>query len=68
VLGILERHGVKRRNQPLTAEQCETAIQLYQQGRSLARIGREFGKAHTVVRDVLIRAGMPRHGPHERLH
>ena len=64
VLSILERHGVSRRNQPLTSEQCDEAIHLYLRGWSLAKVGRHFGREHTVIRDVLRRAGVPRRGVH----
>jgi len=60
VLGILERHGVSRRNQPLTAEQCSEAIELYLAGWSMAKVGRHYGRAHTVIRDLLKRKGITR--------
>jgi hypothetical protein len=50
VLGILENHGVARRGQPLTPEQCEEAIERYLAGWSMAKVGRHFGRAHTVIR------------------
>jgi hypothetical protein len=67
VLRLLESAGVPRRHQPLTPEQCTEAIQLYQKGWSLARIGRHFGRENTVIRDVLKRAGIPRRDSHGRV-
>lgn len=61
VLGILESHRVeRRRNKGLTAKQAEEAIRLYQEGWSLVRVGQRFGRQHTIILDVLKRAGVPR--------
>jgi hypothetical protein len=60
VLGILENHGASRRNQPLTPEQCDEAIELYLAGWSMAKVGRHFSRAHTVIRDLLKRQNITR--------
>jgi len=59
-LGILEHHGVSRRNQPLTPEQCDEAVELYLAGWSIAKVGRRYGRAHTVIRDLLRRRNVTR--------
>lgn len=63
---ILHDLAIPLRRQSMTAAEQAEAIQLYQQGWSLARLGRHFGRAHTVVRDVLERAGIPRRDSHGR--
>jgi hypothetical protein len=60
VLKILEDHGVSRRNQPLADDEREEAIQLYLAGWSMAKVGRHYGRAHTVIRDMLRRHGVQR--------
>lgn len=65
VLQILEHGGVSRRNQPLMPDQRTEAIQLYLSGWSMAKVGRHYGRAHTVIRDLLRRHGeqrQPRYG------
>jgi len=64
VLNILENHGVSRRNQPLTPDQCDEAIELYLRGWSMAKVGRRYGREHTVIRDVLVKAGISRRDSH----
>lgn len=66
VLRLLEDHGVTRRQQPMTDQQAAEAIQLYLQGWSLIRVGNHFGREHTVIRDILRRAGIPRRDSHGR--
>jgi hypothetical protein len=66
VLRLLRQHGATLRQQPLTTEQIAKSIELYQQGWSLAKIGRLFGREHTVIRAVLVRAGIPRRDSHGR--
>jgi ribosome modulation factor len=60
VLNILEQHGVSGRNQPLTPDQCTEAIELYLSGWCMARVGRHYGRAHTVIRDLLRKRGIQR--------
>jgi hypothetical protein len=60
VLKILEDHGVSRRNQPLSPDQCTEAIDLYLSGWSMAKVGRHYGRAHTVIRDLLKRRSVTR--------
>ena len=62
VLKILEDHGVARRNQPLSPEQRDEAIELYLSGWSMAKVGRHFGRQHTVIRDLLRRNYVVRDG------
>jgi hypothetical protein len=62
VLKILEDHGVARRNQPLSSEQRDEAIGLYLSGWSMAKVGRHFGRQHTVIRDLLRRNYVVRDG------
>lgn len=64
VLRLLRDHGVQLRNQSLTADQVGEAIRLYLHGWSLAKVGRQFGRDHTVIRDALERAGIPRRDSH----
>ncbi len=66
VLRVLRSQGVEIRNQSLTPEQCKQAIALYQDGWSLAKVGRHFDREHTVIRDVLVRACIPRRDCHGR--
>lgn len=66
LLRLLRNQGVDIRNQSLTAEQSAEAITLYMEGWSLAKIGRHFRREHTVIRDVLVRAGIPRRDSHGR--
>ena len=66
VLRLLRAQGVEVRNQSLTIEQIEEAIRLYLEGWSLAKVGGHFGREHTVIRDVLMRAGIPRRNAHGR--
>lgn len=57
VLRILDEHGVTRRHQSLTEEQVQQVIELYQQGWSLARVGRELGRDATLIHLTLKRGG-----------
>jgi hypothetical protein len=50
--------------QSLTVEQCDEAIARYLEGWSLAKVGRHFGRQHTVIRDVLVKAGIQRRDTH----
>jgi DNA-directed RNA polymerase specialized sigma24 family protein len=58
VLRLLDANGVPRRQRGLTEAQAEEAIQLYEHGWSLTRIGDHFGKDHTVVQNALRRTGV----------
>jgi hypothetical protein len=66
VLRLLHSHDATLRHQPLTDEEIAKAIQLYEQGNSLATVGQHFGREATVIRDVLKRAGIPRRDSHGR--
>ena len=66
VLGILDDHGVTRRHQPLTEDQVQQAIELYQQGWSLARVGRRLGRDDTLIHLTLKRAVVARRDTHGR--
>jgi hypothetical protein len=54
------------RNQPLSETAVREVISLYESGWSMARIGEKLGRQPTVVRDVLVRAGIPRRDSHGR--
>lgn len=64
VLRLLREHGVQLRNQPMTPTEIEQAVQLYSQGLSLA--GQQLGFDHTVIRNALEKAGVPRRDNHGR--
>lgn len=66
VLRLLDDHGVHRRHQPLTEEQVQQAIALYQQGWSLARVGKHLGREDTLIWLTLKRTGVPRRDAHGR--
>ncbi len=57
VLKLLGEAGVAMRKQPMTDEQTELAVRLYGEGRSLAAIGDQLGKAKSSVREALIARG-----------
>ncbi len=59
--------GVRLRGQPLTDDEAAEAIRLYQEGWSLVRVGRRLDREHSVIRDVLKRAGIPRRDSHGRV-
>lgn len=54
VSNCLRRHDAVVRRRGLSKEQVEEAVQLYEAGWSLARIGERHGFAHTVVRKALL--------------
>jgi hypothetical protein len=66
VLRILDDHGVTRRHQPLTEEQMQQAVELYQQGWSLARVGQYLGRDASMIHLTLKRVGMARRDCHGR--
>jgi len=66
VIRLLHDNGVPLRNQPLAPDQRTEAIALYQQGWSLAKVGSQFDREHTVIRNVLKKAGIPRRDSHGR--
>ncbi len=66
VLAILHEHGVNLRLRPMTEKEIAEAIRLYQQGWSLARVGKQLGRDHSAIRDVLERSGVPRRVSHGR--
>jgi hypothetical protein len=66
VLRILDDHGVTRRHQPLTEEQVQEAMELYQRGWSLARVGQFLGRDATLIHLTLKRAGVSRRDCHGR--
>jgi len=59
VLKLLREHGVTMRRQGLSSAEIDEAIQLHAEGWSLARIGQQFGRAHTVIRKALLDQGVP---------
>lgn len=61
---------LRRRNIPMRAKgmlpsEAEESILLYEEGYSLASIGRHFGVTANTVRNTLIRSGMRLRGPNE---
>jgi len=58
VSSILERHGVPRRRRSLSSEEVSIAADLYNKGRSLAKIGKEFQMDAGTVHDALRIAGI----------
>ena len=58
VLKLLREAGVEMRRQGLSDEQIELAVRLYSEGRSLAAIGDQLGKAKSSVRETLIARGV----------
>jgi DNA-binding NarL/FixJ family response regulator len=67
VLKILDTHGTTRRHQPMTDAEVAEVIRLYQEGWSLARIGKRFDRNPATIHAVLRRAGVPRRKPWERV-
>lgn len=62
----LRDHGVQTVNRFSEAD-SQTAIDLYAQGWSLARIGERLGRDHTVIRNALERARVQRRDTHGRV-
>ncbi|WP_205857676.1 sigma factor-like helix-turn-helix DNA-binding protein [Phytoactinopolyspora endophytica] len=54
----LHRRGVRMRQQGISAEQIVLAGRLYDEGWSLARIGKEFGSSAETVRKRLHESGV----------
>lgn len=52
----------------MTPAQIDEAIALYQQGLSLAEVGRRFGVEHSTIRKHLVRRGISRRDTHGRDH
>ena len=66
ILRIMDAHGVPRRNTAMSLKDASTAVQLYQQGWSLARVGAHLNRDAGTIQNVLIRAGVPRRDSHGR--
>ena len=62
----LERRGIRTRPPALTSPQCAKAAVLYQDGWSLAKIGKLFNVSADTVRKYLIEAGVTMRRPWER--
>ncbi|MFI6169070.1 helix-turn-helix domain-containing protein [Nocardia sp. NPDC051052] len=58
VLKLLADHGVTMRNQPLTEEQTDQAVGLYEQGQSLVTIAEQLDSGATAVRTALKARGV----------
>jgi hypothetical protein len=54
----VKRAGVQLRLPALLAEEVDEAMQLYQAGQSLRKLGLHFGVRDTTVRSALLRAGV----------
>jgi hypothetical protein len=66
ILRIMDAQGVPRRNAAMSPADQATAIRLYQQGWSLARVGAHLNRDAGTIQHVLIRAGVPRRDNHGR--
>jgi hypothetical protein len=66
VLRLLQSHGITMRHQQMTDAEITEAIQLYQQGWSLAQVGEKLGRNPSTIQGVLERAGVPRRGRQAR--
>jgi hypothetical protein len=66
VLRLLRKAGVTLRQQPLTDDQINRAVQFYEQGCSLTQVGEHLGRDHTVIWNALKQAGIPRRDSHGR--
>jgi hypothetical protein len=66
VSNILHRHGVPMRRRGLSPDQIDEAIQLYNLGWSLARVGDHLGVAPTTVLTTLRERGVPTQDSHGR--
>jgi DNA invertase Pin-like site-specific DNA recombinase len=66
VCELLDRRGIERRQRVMTPTQIDDAIRLYQQGASLAEVGRRFGVEHSTIRKHLITRGISRRDTHGR--
>lgn len=66
ILRIMDAHGIPRRNTSMSSDDAATAIRLYQQGWSLARVGTRLNRDAGTIQNILIRAGVPRRDSHGR--
>lgn len=66
ILKILDSHSVTMRHQLMTEAEIAEAIQLYQKGWSLVRVGQRFGRNPSTIQGVLRRAKVPRRRRWER--
>jgi hypothetical protein len=66
VIKILKSHGITMRHQQMSQAKTSEAIQLYQQGWSLADVGAHFNRNPSTIQGVLKRAGVERRGRWER--
>jgi hypothetical protein len=66
ILSILHDRGVELRLRPMTDKERDEAVRLYQQGWSLARVGKQLGRDPTSIRNVLERENIPRRDPQGR--
>jgi len=66
VLRLLRKHGAKLRGQGVRSINLRRAIELYQVGWSLKRLGAEFDCEAETVRKLLRAAGVQMRSPHDR--
>jgi predicted HTH domain antitoxin len=66
VLRLLRDRKIEIRHQPLTLEQLEEAVRLYQSGLSLAKVGAHFGRDASFIHLAFKRHGIPRRDTHGR--
>lgn len=66
VLRLQREQGVVIRHQSLTHEEAAEATRLYQQGLSLARVGKHLGREASMIHVTLRRAGVAIRDSHGR--
>ncbi len=69
ISGLLRRHGVAMHRGPVSEDQIQEMIRLYESGLSLARVGERLGLADTTVHRHLHERGVrtrERYGSRER--
>jgi hypothetical protein len=58
ISGLLKRHGITARRQPVSQGQLREMVRLYESGLSLARVGERLGLADTTVHRHLLARGI----------
>jgi hypothetical protein len=66
VLRLLQDNDINMRHQRMSELEIAEAIKLYQQGWSLARVGKHFNRNPSTIQAVLMRAGVTRRKRWER--
>ncbi|MGV9676459.1 helix-turn-helix domain-containing protein [Nocardia sp. NPDC003482] len=67
ILKLLKDNGVEMRRQPMTMEEVDLAVKLYQEEKlSLLAVGQKLGKPKGTIRDVLLGRGVRLRDAHGR--